>query len=1033
MTVMFYDLVGSTTVASSLDPEDLRDIIGAFHRCVRDEAKRFGGFVARYMGDGGLIYFGYPRAHEDDAERSIHASLAVLDAVSRLTLFQGYKPQIRIGIATGLVVVGDIVGEGSSPEQDIVGQTPNLAARLQSIADPGATVISSATRRLVGGLFEYRELGPMLLKGFSESERAWRVLGTGTAETRFEAQQETALTPLVGRELEIDHLVRCWQLARTGRGQVVAVCGEPGIGKSRIAAMFLRQLADDHTRLRYLCSQHHRSSPFYPSIKQLERAAGVLRGDTPVEKLKKLEATLIRTPRHHETVALLANLLSVPIDGPYPKLELTPAQRRERTMEALLLQFELLAGQRPVTAIFEDAHWIDPTSLDLLNRAVELIPKLPVLLIVTFRPEFLPSWRMASHVTPLMLNPLTEKEGALVVEHISGKDALSAGLVADIVERADGVPLFLEELTKAVLEAGHQAGDALIARAPPRGDSIPATLHASLMARLDRLGAPAKKVAQIGASVGREFSYELIANVWRRDDGELEAELTRLSEAALLFCRGTPPDANYAFKHALVQDVAYSTLLRGGRRELHLAIGKVLEDRFPEIVAAQPEVLAQHYTKGELTSRAIEYWRKAGEHALTSSATSEAISHLSCGLELVPSLSCGSERDAAELALQLVLGSAMRAGKGHSAPETLQVFSRARQLLGKNSSSRERLLVLNGLWGVHLIRGEQMQASDIAAECLAFAGSHGSADALALGTLMFGASRWAMGDFLEGKRHLERVLDVQKIGGESASGTRLTLDNRVAALSYLAMVLWQIGYAEQSVAASLRAVQEARGTGNAFTLTFALGLRALLTAGLIADWPRALLDADQSLAHSIEHGFPLYERWARFYQGAGLAECGNPQRGIEIMRDAMASAASINAGATKPVHLGRLAIAHARLGEAELGLDLINEATLIIEKTKERFFEAELYRISGELLVKADKKSEGEARLLQALMTARKQQARMWELRAATSLAEIWHNQGRPDVARDLLAPTFAWFTEGFDTPDVKRAKQLLDELTQCQ
>jgi class 3 adenylate cyclase/predicted ATPase len=1034
MTVMLYDLVSSTSVASSLDPEDLRDVIGAFHRCVRDEVMRFGGFVARYMGDGGLIYFGYPQAHEDDAERSIHAGLAAIDAVSRLVLFDGYKPQIRIGIATGLVVVGDIVGAGSAPERDIVGQTPNLAARLQAIADPGTLVISSATRRVTGRLFEYLELGPLMLKGFSEPLSAWRVLGVGTAETRFEAQREVGLTPLVGREAEIEELVLCWQRARAGQGHVVALSGDSGIGKSRIAAMLLARLApEQHTRQRYFCSQHHGSSPFYPSIKQLERAAGIVREDTPVEKLKKLETALIPEPRHDETVSLLADLLSIPVDDRYPKLQLTPARRRERTMEALLSQFELLSQRRPLVAVFEDAHWIDPTSLDLLNRAVERIGKLPILLIVTFRPEFLPSWARGSHITSLTLNPLTQREAILLVEKVAGKGTLPADLVADIVERGDGVPLFLEELTNAVLEAGSgdQAGEALITRVAPRRDAVPATLHAPLMARLDRLGAAAKDVAQIGAALGREFSYDLIANVSQTREAELRAALARLSDAGLVFCRGTPPDSNYTFKHALVQDAAYSTLLRSRRQDLHAAIGRVLEDRFPETVGAQPEIVAQHYTKGGLVDPAIEYWRKAGEHALTRSAITEAIAHLTCGLQLVSSLPCGSERDHAELALQVALGSATRAGKGHSAPETLRVFARARELLGVNSSARERVLVFNGLWGVHLIRGEQTAARDIAAEWLMFASSHGSADALAIGNLMMGASQWAMGDFLEGRKHLEQVLVTQRNNCESLASTGFSLDNRVAALSYLAMVLWQIGYAQQSAVASLQALKEARGNGNAFTLTFALGLRTLLSAGLRADWCQAVTDADQSLAHSAEHGFPLYERWARFYQGAALAESGNPQHGIDIMRGAMASAARINAGATKPVHFGRLAIAYDRLGQPKVGLELLDEAIPTIEKTQERFFEAELYRIRGELLLNIRKKKEGEAALQHALMTARKQQARMWELRSAASLARLWRDQGRANAARDLLAPIFGWFTEGFDTPDLKEAKKLLEELAQ--
>ena len=566
LTVMFCDLVGSTALASRLDPEDLRDVIGAYQRCVAETVARFNGFVAKYMGDGVLVYVGYPRAHEDDTERAVRAGLALIEAVGQLQAPD--RLHIRIGIETGLVVVGDLIGSGEAQERGIVGETPNLAARMQALAEPNTVVIGPQTRQLLGDLFEYRDIGDVEVKGFPEPVHAYQVLRLSAVESRFEAFHAAALTPLVGREEEVELLLRRWQRVNSGSSQVVLLSGEPGIGKSRVTAALLEEIASEpHTRLRYFCSPHHTDSALFPLIAQLERAAGFERDDDPPSKLAKLDALLSRTSTSAEDSRLIADLLSLPDIGPDPTLDLSPQQRKQKTLEALVRQLESLARQRPMLMIFEDVHWIDPTSLELMDRIIERIRRLPVLLVMTFRPEFHPPWVGQPHVTTMTLSRLDQGDGAALVARIVGNKALPPEVVNEIVERTDGVPLFVEELTKAVLEAGEDGRSATraLSMASSAAHTVPATLHASLMARLDRLGPAAKEVAQTGAAIGREFSYELMGAVGQRTDAELQVALGQLVEAGLAFCRGVPPQASYLFKHALVQDAAYSTLLRGPR------------------------------------------------------------------------------------------------------------------------------------------------------------------------------------------------------------------------------------------------------------------------------------------------------------------------------------------------------------------------------------------------------------------------------------------------------------------------------------
>ena len=687
---MFADLVGSTALSARMDPEDLRDVISAYQKCVAETVRRFDGFVAKYMGDGVLVYFGYPQAHEDDAERAVRAGLEIVAAITALK--SSVPLQTRIGIATGLVVVGDLIGSGEAQERGIVGETPNLAARLQGIAEPSMVVMSKGTRRLLGNLFELEDLGAKDLKGIAGPVRAWAALRGSSAEGRFEALHTSDLTDLVGREEELELLLRRWAKAKTGQGQVVLLSGEAGIGKSRLTAALLERLATEpHTRLRYFCSPQHTDSAFYPITGQMERAAGLAHDETPQAKLDKLDTLLAQTSTSKQDAALFAEMLSLPNDGRYPALEVAPQQRRQKTLEALTAQLIGLASKQPLLLIFEDAHWTDPTSLEAFGRAVDRIKTLPALLIVAFRPEFSAPWVGQPHVTSLTLNRLGERDAATIIEHLVGNKKLPADVLAEIVERTDGIPLFVEEMTKAVLEAdGEGAARRTLAAVPSPALAVPASLHASLMARLDRLGS-AKDVAQIGAVIGREFSHTVLAAVARKPEAELQAALDRLIAASLLFRQGTPPHATYLFKHALVQDAAYGTLLREPRRALHARIAETLETQFVEIAENQPELLARHCTEAGLIEKAAGLWGKAGQRSLARSALVEAAEQLKRALDQISFLPGTPALRNNQIKLQVALINPLMHLKGYASPETKAAVERARLLIEQAEALGESL------------------------------------------------------------------------------------------------------------------------------------------------------------------------------------------------------------------------------------------------------------------------------------------------------------------------------------------------------
>jgi class 3 adenylate cyclase len=762
LTVMFCDLVGSSALSARLDPEDLRSVVGAYLGCIAEVIAQNEGVIARYMGDGVLAYFGYPQAHEDDAEQATRAGLALVDAVANLRTEIAAELQVRVGIATGMVVVGDLTGEGAAREQAVIGETPNLAARLQALAKPGTVLISESTHRLTDGHFEYRNLGPVALKGWAEPIPAWQVLGTTGVESRFEAQHKARLTSLIGRDEEIELLLRRWQRCTHGEGCAVVLTGEPGIGKSHIALAFQERIqAEPNITVRQFCSAHHTNSALYPFIRQLERAARFERSDSPTEKFAKLETLLAQSGADaSHVVPPLANLLSLPPNDRYSVPDLSPQKRKEMTLEALLAQLNVLAARQPVYVIFEDVHWADPTSLELLTLTLERIPRLRVLLLITARREFTPPWPGHAHVTTVSLTRLSRRDGAALIERVTAGKTLPNEVMDQILARTDGVPLFVEELTKTVLETGllQERDDHYVLDRPLPSMAIPTTLHASLMARLDRL-ATVREVAQIGAVVGREFSHELLSAVAGLPAERLEQALAQLVRSELIFCRGEVPQAMYTFKHALVRDAAYSGLLKSRRAALHATIADAFEQRFPEIVEAQPETLAHHLTEAGLFEKAEAYWLQAGKKAAMRSANLEAIAHLQRGIEASGHLPDGERKDRLELDFQFALGPCLIATQGPASNKSMATFARARELCERLGDPPEQLQVMFWLTTASVVRGELPLAQETIAALLHLAEARGDRPALLNAMRGQGMIRLFMGHLTGAREVIERAVE----------------------------------------------------------------------------------------------------------------------------------------------------------------------------------------------------------------------------------------------------------------------------------
>jgi class 3 adenylate cyclase/predicted ATPase len=1030
LTVMFCDLVGSTALSAKLDPEDLRGIITAYHRCCTELVERNGGFVAKYMGDGVLAYFGYPQAHEHDAERAVRAGLALVEAVPKLATHAGSPLQVRVGIATGLVVVGDLIGAGAAQEQAVVGETPNLAARLHALAEPGAVVIAASTRRLTGGLFDYRDLGAVALKGFVENVPAWQVLAVSAAESRFEALRATT-TPLIGRDEEIDLLIRRWEQAKHGEGCVVLISGEPGIGKSRIAQTIVERLSNEpHTRLRYFCSPHHQDSAFYPSITQLERAANFRRDDTDEQRLNKLEKLLAQgTNDLTASVPLLADLMSIPTGDRYPPLNLTPQKRKEKTLYAQLAQVEGLAVQQPVLMVWEDVQWSDPTTRESLDLLIDRVPTLRVLVIITFRPEFVPPWVGRSHVTLLTLNRLPPRQRTEMIAYVTGGRTLPREIADQIVDRTDGVPLFIEELTKSVVESGilTETGDGYAASRPLTALVIPTTLHASLLARLDRL-APTREVAQIGAALGRSFSHEQISAVLGMPQQQLDDALAQLVHAGLIFRRGTPPDAEYTFKHALVQDAAYDTLLRSRRQQLHGRIVATLEDRFPEIVETQPEVLARHCTEAGFADKAVNYWANAGRQAISRCAMIEAVAQLTKGLNLLSGIHDGVARQEQELDLQIALGHALLATKGYGASEPGEAYAQARQLCEQLNRPAQLGTILAGQFAFRQVRAELEQAERHAEEISQLGDALDDVMWKCFGWVYKGHTRTYLGKFTDASICAANAL---RLWAPKYRALALTpADPHVVSLIFLSRALLCLGQIARARLLGDEALAEAQRL-SPYTLAFALAHIWIVDWALegINSAPTMSLSANEAVAISSEHGFPLWLGESNVLRGWCLGAVGQTLEGISLVRQGIDICRATGSNILIPFFLTVLAEIYGIARQPEEGLHQLAEAAKLVKRTQERRAEAEKHRLRGTLLLSTHDVAAAENSFQQALTVAQHQSAKFWELRAALDLARLWCDQGKHTEAHDLLAPIYGWFTEGFDTPVLQDAKALLDQL----
>jgi class 3 adenylate cyclase/predicted ATPase len=1018
LTVLFCDLVGSTALSQRLDPEEMRKVLRSYQNAVAGEVTRFEGHVAKFMGDGVLAYFGWPQAHEDEAERAVRAGLSITKAVSQLSTPAGKPLAGRVGIATGLVVVGDLVGEGAAREEAVVGETPNLAARLQEAATPGAVVIADGTRRLLGEMFELRELGPTRLKGFTHPVTGFVVLGERVTGSRFEARRSGQPLPMVGRDQELALVLERWRQAVAGEGQAVLLVGEAGIGKSRLVQATLEAVAgDEHVAVRYQCSPHHTGTALWPVAQQLGYAAGLSPADAEAAKLDKLEALLRQGIEDVEEAApLISELLGINAGARYPAEDLTPQQRRARTLAVLIEQLLGLSRRRPVLMVVEDAHWIDPSTLEFLGQALDRIAGARVLLLLTSRPDNQPALGGHPHVTRLTLNRLGRGPTEAIVARLTGGRSLPPEMLAEITARTDGVPLFIEELTKAVLEAA--------------GTAVPASLHASLMARLDRVPG-VKEVAQVAACIGREFAYPLLAAVSPLPEAELQAALDRLVAAELVFSRGKPPHSSYTFKHALVRDAAHESLLKAQRQQLHGRIATVLEEHFPETVETEPELLAQHCAEAGLSAQAVEYWQRAGQQALARSATAEAVAHLDRGLGLLVGLPDGPERRRRELGLQLALGPALIAAKGFAASETGRAYARACELCREAGDIQKLLPALYGQSAVHWQRAELAAAHEGGRELLRLAEEQGDAPAEVVGHRILGAFLFPLGRFAEARAHSEAGLALYDPVRDRSSRFVYAVDSRVVCLLWLSQALFALGYPEQARVRQGEALTSARELAHPNTIAQSLFCGWTLHH-LLRDGREAREQAEALIALATEHGLPLWLATGVVVRGWALASSGRAKEGIAVIRLGLDDYRATGSELFSPYFLALLADAYGQAHQAAGGLSLLADALDGVERTGVRWIEAELHRLRGELQLALPKpdQSDADACFGRALAVSREQQAKFWELRAATSLARLWRDQGKRAEACDLLAPVYGWFTEGFDTADLKEAKALLDELS---
>lgn len=1032
LTVLFCDLAGSTALSARLDPEDLRRVMADYHRAATAAIRHQGGYVARFLGDAALAYFGWPQAHEDDAERAVRAGLAATAAVARLEVPGAGPLAARVGIATGPVVVGDILGEGTeAQERGVVGETPNLAARLQALAEPGTVVLDEATRRLTGALFDCADLGEAALKGVPHPVRAWRALGEGAVESRFEALHGTAAhLPLIGRAEELGLLLRHWRQAQAGAGRVVLLRGEAGIGKSHLVAALQAALAaEEQGALVLYCSPQHTDSALRPVIARLERAAGLAPGDAPEARLTKLEALLCPLDPPPEDVALLAELLAVPTLGRWPVLDLTPPRRRERLLDALLRRVRALAARRPVLVVVEDAHWADPTTRELLDLLVAAAPGMALLLVVTHRLEFgVEAWLGQPQVTLLSLNRLALAEHAALLRRIAGGKALPAEVEAAILARTDGVPLFVEEVGRAVLESGllREEAERWVLEEPLPSLAVPATLQASLVARLDRL-ASAREVAQAGAVIGREFAHDLLATLCRLPEARLSEALAQLEGAELVQRRGAPPDAVYAFKHALVQEAAYGTLLREHRRALHARAAEAIARLRPEVADREPELLAQHCDRAGLAEAAVGHYRHAGERSVARFANHEAIGHFQRALDLLESLPPDEGRDRLEAELRLAQAVPLIAIHGFGSQAVEAGAARARDLAERLPGWPGRFAARRLAWNSSLLRHPVPRTVALARDLLAFAEQGGDPAQIAAACRALGYSLFIAGALAEADPLLARgaaLADALPDGAFAAYGE----DPRIVCRIYRGQVRSLLGQPEASLRIAGEGLARARAGNNPHAVAWSLVVLSQIHRNL-GDEAAAGRAAAEAVEVSHQHRFPQWLAFAQQVRGWALCRRGEAARGLALIEEGLRRLHAT--GAVLHTTLAGCFLADGCLlaGRPEAALGHVEAAHRHAESHGERYMAAEIHRLhAGALRALGAPAGEAEGRLRAALEVARGQAARLWELRAAHDLARLLRDQGRTAEGRSLLAPVCAAFGEDLALPDLVEARALLEE-----
>ena len=1023
LTVLFCDLVDSTKLAAQLGPEDWREVVRAYQTACTAVVTGYDGYVAQYLGDGVLTYFGYPRAHEDDTQRAVRAGRDIVNAVPRLNAAleseRGVQVAVRIGIHTGLVVVGGL-GEGTGQQQLAVGEAVNIAARLQEIAEPNSVVISEASLRLVQGLFIVESLGVHSLDGVSDPTTVYCVTQAAGVRSRTEAAAASALTPLVGREQEAGLLLDRWEQVTDGVGQVVLLCGEAGIGKTRLVQTFRERLAErPHVWFECRSSSFHQNSALYPITAFLQEGLLFDADDTPDEKLDKLEWAIGRAGfKPDDTVPFLAPLLSLPLPDQYPASQLNPELARQRIQQILLHWLIELARRQPLVLLVEDLHWADPSTLEFLGLLVDACPTTRSLFLFTYRPDFSPPWPQRSHLTPIVLNRLTRRQSTAMIEGLAEGRQVPQHVVAQITTRADGMPLFIEELTKTVLQAD-------LSEMPRDDFTIPATLQDSLMARLDQLEG-AKEHAQLAATIGREFSYGLLKAVWHRSEAELQEGLARLVEAELIYQRGLPPSAAYVFKHALIQETAYQSLLKTRRREFHLKIARTLEERFPEQVESEPEQVARHYEEAGVPERAIAYCQLAGERSNERWAHAEAIGHLTRGIELLQALPEGSERKQREALLQFAIGAPLMASKGNAHPDVERTYGRARELCQEIGEMPGLSKALFGLATFYLARGQMRATYELGEQLLRH--SEREPDLLLWARLAMGVPLYFLGSPRRALDYLQEATEAYEPAKRQSLAVDYAQDPRIFCQSYASLSLWHLGHPDRALRNSQEIIEVADRIGRPLDRACTLGLAAGLHH-MRREPDRARERSEAAIAVSAEHGLPQWLGVGTVFHGWALVEGDDAERGIEELRRGLAQLAATATRAGAQQILGLTAESYRSVGLEDEAFGCLELALGLARENENTYWDSELHRLKGDLLLRRGAAAEEVEREFQlALGVAAEQQARSLELRAATSLARLWQQQGRKEEAREVLAPVYDWFTEGFDTRS-REARALLDGL----